>query len=95
MAPNVCSAPSTKVTAFSILNQTGKDCVPYYIAVHTCSLCSPLCSHVKVTANAVTYKPNQLCSHSVPVAKKNDLLNSFIEWHVQNQAILCLLQLLT
>ena len=39
---SVCSAPSAiaKVKAFSVLNQSGKDRVPYYVEVHTCLTCN-------------------------------------------------------
>lgn len=68
----LCSAPSAiaKVKAFSVLNQSGKDRVPYYVEVHTCLTCNGQCSHVKVTCTCPMFKPNLLCSHSVAVAEK-------------------------
>ena len=84
---SICRAPSAiaKVKAFSVLNQSGKDRVPYYIEVHTCSTCTAQCSHVKVTCTCPMYKPNQLCSHSVAVAEKNGLLLSFIQWRIKTK----------
>ena len=84
---SVCSAPSAiaKVKAISVLHQSGKDRVPYYVKVHTCLTCNGQCSHVKVTWTCPMFKPNLLCSHSVAVLEKNDLLGSFIQWRVKSR----------
>ena len=79
-APAPSPAGDPNITAFCVHSQSDNSPVPYFVQVHCCNKCHSPCSHVKVTCTCKMYKPNCICSHSVVVAEKSRVLNSFLKW---------------
>ena len=89
---NVCSAPSAiaNVKAFSVLSQSRKDRVPYYVEIQICLMCNGQCSHVNVTCTYPMFKPMLLSRRKIMCS--GHLFNGKL--NQQNQVISYLLQLL-
>ena len=68
---SILKAPSkdSKIKAFSVLSESTN--VPNYVQIH---------GNAKVTCTCKQFPPKKICSHSVAVAEKEDMLKHFIDW---------------
>ena len=68
---SILKAPSkdSKIKAFSVLSESTN--VPNYVQIH---------GNAKVTCTCKQFPPKRICSHSVAVAEKEDMLKHFIDW---------------